>query len=67
LTSTQFKNLQNEYKELGSRLNFLTRQFADIDDDEDDDNIPVTISSPVRNIDLSRQSAINRATIADFF
>jgi len=47
-------------------LNFLTRQFADIDD-EDDDNIPVTISSPVRNIDLSRQSAINRATIADFF
>ena len=48
-------------------MNFLTRQFADIDDDEDDDNIPVTISSPVRNIDLSRQSAINRATIADFF
>ena len=65
MTSTQFKNLQIEYKELGSRLNFLTRKFEDIVDEEDNDEI--TMPSPVRNIDLSRQSAINRSTIADFF
>ena len=66
LESPQYKNLQNEYKELGSRLNFLTRQFTDIVDEEDDD-ITIPISPANRKIDLSRQSIIHRGTIADFF
>lgn len=67
LSSAQFKSLENEYHELGSRLIFLTRDITDIDDDNDDGDSNSVNNNDMKGLDLTRQSIINRSTIADFF
>ena len=65
MTSQQFKNLESEYQELGARLIFLTREITDVEDDNDDDES--NINDDIKSLDITRQSIINRSTIADFF
>jgi hypothetical protein len=57
---------------------FLTRDITDIDGDEEEDDDSInnnngnnnsvsTITNDMKTLDLTRQSVINRSTIADFF
>ena len=67
MTSQQFKNLESEYQELGARLIFLTKDIIVDDDDDNPREDDSDLTTNMKSLDLTRQSIINRSTIADFF